>query len=137
MKIFHDIAKVLRNLLYINLSHLKDTCKVVNHITNVINCNNKLRHINLCNCQLLTVDVRSIIQATKNLTTLEYFDFSCNQVAGCLANDVTTLIANNRNIKEVNLPNYTLLITNNCLNFFLNTVTDILVNDIASYHNSY
>ena len=132
VKILQSIAKILRNLLYINFSHLKCSCKVINHITTVISCNNKLKHINLCNCQLLTVDVRSIIQAAKNLTTLEYFDLSCNQVTGYLANDITTLIANNTNIKEVNFPNYTLLITNCHLILSLNTVTDILVNDTAT-----
>ena len=132
VKFFHSIVKTLRNLLYINFSHLKCTCKVVNHITAVISCNTNLKHINLCNCQLPTVDVKSIIQTAKNLTTLEYFDLSCNQVTGYLANDITTLIANNRNIKEVNLPNYTLLITNCHLKLVLNTVTDILVNDIAT-----
>ena len=132
VKILCSIAKVLRNLLHINFSHLNCSRKVVNHITTVISCNNKLKHINLCNCQLLTVDVKSIIQAAKNLTTLEYFDLSCNQVTGYLANDVTTLIANNKNIKEIKFPNYTLLITNYHLKLILNTVTDILVNDIAT-----
>ena len=132
VKILQSIAQVLRNLLYINLSHLKCSCEVANHITTVFSCNAKLKHINLCNCQLLTVDVRSIIQTTKNLTDLEYFDLSCNQVTGYLANDVTTLIANNKNIKEVNLPNYTLLITDCHLKVVLNTVTDMLVNDIAT-----
>ena len=131
-KIFPSITEVLRNLLYINFSHLKCFYEIVNHITTVISCNTKLKHINLCNCQLLTVDVRSIIQTAKNLTALEYFDLSCNQVTGYLANDITTLIANNRNIKEMNLPNYTLLITNDYLKLVLNTVTDILVNDIAT-----
>ena len=107
VKILQSIAQVLRNLLYINFSHLKCSCKVVNHITAVISCNTKLKHINLCNCQLLTVDVRSIIQTANNLTYLEYFDLSCNQVTGYLANDITTLITNNKNIKEVKLPNYT------------------------------
>ena len=130
VKIFHSISKVLRNLLYINFSHLKCSCEVVNHITTLISCNTKLKHINLCNCQLLTVDLKSIIQAAKNLTTLEYFDLSCNQVTGYLGNDITTLIANNKNIKEVKLPNYTLLITN--CQVVLHTVTDILVNDIAT-----
>ena len=132
VRILQSIAKVLKNLLYINFRHLKCICKVVNRITTVISCNNKLKHINLYNCQLLTVDVRSIIQAAKNLTALEYFDLSCNQVTGYLANDITTLIANNRNIKEVNLPNYTLLVTKYHLKIVLNTVTDILVNDIAT-----
>ena len=132
VKILHSIAKVLRNLLYINFSHLKCSYKVVNHITTVISCNTELKHINLCNCQLLTVDVRRIILTAKNLTTLEYFDLSCNQVTGHLANDITTLITNNINMKEVNLPNYTLLITNCHLILVLNTVTDILVNDIAT-----
>ena len=132
VKILQSIAQVLRNLLYINLSHLKCSCEVGNHITTVISCNTKLKHINLCNCQLLTMDVRSIIQTTKNLTDLEYFDLSCNQVTGYLANDVTTLIANNKNIKEVNLPNYTLLITDCHLKVVLNTVIDVLVNVIAT-----
>ena len=130
--ILDSIAKVLRNLLYINFSHLKCSCKVVSHITTVISCNNKLKHINLCNCQLLTVDVKSIIQTAKNLTSLEYFDLSCNQVTGYLANDITTLIANNKNIKEMNFPNYTLLITHDHFKLVLNTLTDILVNDIAT-----
>ena len=132
VKIWHSVAKVLRNLLHINFSHLKYYCKVANHIAAVISCNNKLKHINLCNCQLLTVDVRSIIQAAKNLTALEYFNLSCNQVTGYLANDITTLIDNNKNIKEMSLPNYILLITNCRLKLILNTVTDILVNDIAT-----
>ena len=133
LKFLSSIAKVLRNLLYINFNHLKCTRKVVNHITTMMNCNyTKLKHINLCNCQLLTVDVRSIIQTVKNLTTLEYFDLSGNQVTDYLANDITTLIANNRNIKEVSLPNYTLLITDYHLKVVLNTVTDILVNDITT-----
>ena len=132
VKILQSIAQVLRNLLYINFGHLQCSCDVANHITSVISCNTKLKHINLCNCQLLTVDVKSIIQAAKNLTTLEYFDLSCNQVTGYLAYDIATLIANNKNIKEVNLPNYTLLITNYNLKVVVNTVTDILVNDIAT-----
>ena len=130
VNILQSIAKVLRNLLFINFSHLKCTYKVINHITDVISCNNKLKHMNLCNCQLLTVDVKSIIQISKNLITLEYL--SCNQVTDYLANDITTLIANNKNIKEMNLPKYTLLITNCHLKLVLNTVTDILVNDIAT-----
>ena len=132
VKILRSIAEVLRNLLYINFINIKCSCKVVNHIATVISCNTELKHINLCNCQLLTMDVKSIIQTAKNLTTLEYFDLSCNQVTDYLANDIITLIANNNNIKEVNLPNYTLLITNYHLKVVLNTVTDILVNDIAT-----
>ena len=132
VNILQSIAKVLRNLLFINFSHLKCTYKVVNHITAVISCNTKLKHINLCNCQLLTVDVKSIIQVAKILTALEYFDISCNKVTGHLANDVTTLIANNKSIKEMSLPNYTLLVTDYYLKLVLNTVTDILVNDIAT-----
>ena len=132
VRILHSIAEFLRNLLYINLSHIECSCKVVNHIITVISCNIKLKHINLFNCQLLTVDVRSIIQTAKNLTTLEYFDLSCNQATGYLANDITTLVANNKNIKEMSLPNYTILISNNSHEVVLNTVTDILVNDIAT-----
>ena len=132
VKIFSSIAKNLRNLLYVNFSHLNCSLKVVNHITTVISCNTKLKHINLCNCQLLTVDVKSILKTAKNLTALEYFDLSGNQVTGYLANDIATLIANDKNTKEVNLPNYTLLITDCHLKLVLNTVTDILVNDIAT-----
>ena len=132
VKILSSIAKVLRNLLYINFIHIECSCKVINHIITVISYNTKLKHINLCNCQLLTVDVKSIIQTAKNLTALEYFDLSCNQVTGYLANDITSLIANNKNIKEMIFPNYTLLITNYHLQVVLNTVTDILVNDIAT-----
>ena len=132
VRVMHSIAKGLRNLLYVNFSHLKWSCEVVNHIITVITCNTKLKHINLCNCQLLTLDIKSIIQAAKILTTLEYFDLSCNHVTGYLANDITTLIANNKNIKELSLPNYTILINNNHLKVILNTVTDLLVNDIAT-----
>ena len=132
VRVMHSIVKGLRNLLYINLSHLKCSCEVVSNIISVINCNTKLRHINLCNCQLLTVDTNLIIQAAKMLTALEYLDLSCNQVTSHLANDVITLIASNENIEVLSFPNYTLLINNDHLKVFLDTVTDLLLNDIAT-----
>ena len=132
VNIMDSIAKELKKLLYLNCSHLKCSCEVVNHITTVLINNTKLKHINLCNCQLLTVDVKSIIQAAKNLTSLEYFDLCYNRMTCYLASDVTTLIANNENIKELSLPNYSVLTSNNDLIVVLNTVTDLLVNDIAT-----
>ena len=132
VRVMHSIVKGLRNLLYINFSHLKFSCKVISNIISVINCNTKLRHINLCNCQLLTRDINLIIQAAKMLTTLEYFDLSCNQVTSHLANDIKTLIANNRNIEVLSFPNYTFLMNNNHLKVVLNTVTDLLLNDVAT-----
>ena len=132
VKIIQSIAKSLIKLLHINFSHLKYSCEMVQHLVTIINCNVNLMHINLCNCQLSTVDVKCILQAAKNLTTLEYFDLSCNHVTGYLANDIITLIANNRNIKELILPNYALLIRNDYLSVVLPTVTDLLVNDIAT-----
>ena len=127
-----SIVNRLRNLVYINFSHLKCSCEVVNNIISMINCNTKLRYINLCNCQLLTVDINPIIQAAKTLTTLENLDLSCNQVTSYLANDIITLIANNRNIEVLSFPNYTILMNNNHLKVVLNTVTDLLLNDVAT-----
>ena len=133
VKIMHSIAECLNNLLHINFSHLNCSYEVVQHITTVITCNANLVHINLCNCQLLTTDVNNIIQAAKSLTTLEYFNLSHNQMTGDLVNDIKTLTANNKNIKVLSFPNYTLVINyNNCIEVFLNTVTELLVNDIAT-----
>ena len=131
-RIMHSIATALISLLHINFSHLKCSCEVAKHITTVISCNTKLKHINLRNCQLLTVDVKSIIQAARKFTDLEYFDLSCNDVTDRFVNDIATLIANNKNIKKLSLPDYTLFISNDYLKVVLNTVTDLLVNDIAS-----
>ena len=132
VNIMLSIVINLKHLLYINFSHVKCSCEVVQHITTVIHSNTKLKHINLCDCQLFTIGVKTIIQAAKNLTALEYLDLSCNHVTGYLANDIITLIANNKNIKKLSLPDYTLSINNNHLNVFLNTVTDLLVSDIAT-----
>ena len=132
VKIIQSIAESLKYLLHINFSHLKCSCEVVQYVMTVISCNVNLIHINLCNCQLSTVDVKHVLQAAKNLTHLEYFDLSQNHAIGYLANDITALIANNTNIKELRLPHYTLLIHNTNFDLNLNTVTDLLVNDIAT-----
>ena len=131
-RIMHSITTALRSLLHINFSHLKCSCEVAKHITTVISCNTKLKHINLYNCQLPSVDVKSIIRAARNFTDLEYFDLSCNDVTDGFVKNIATLIANNKNIKKLSLPDYTLLISNDYLKVVLNTVTDLLVNDIAS-----
>ena len=133
VKIMHGIAESLNNLIHINFSDLKCSSEVVQYITTVITHNTTLKHINLCNCQLLTVGVKNIIQAAKGLTTLEYFNLSYNQLTGDLLNDVTTLIAFNMNIKVLSLPNYTLVVNHNSrIKVVLTTVTNLLVNGIAT-----
>ena len=132
-KIVHCIAESLNNLLHLNFSDIYHSSEVVKYITTVITFNTKLKHINLCKCRLHSVDVKNIIQTAKSLTTLEYFNLSYNQRTDDLVNDITTLIANNKHIKVLSLPNYTLVINdNNCIKVVLSTVTNLLVNDITS-----
>ena len=122
VKVMHSIAKNLGNLQYINFSHLKCSYEVVNHITTVITYNTKLKHIDLCDCQLLTAGVNNIIQAAKSLTTLKYFDVSCDCRTDLLVHDIATLIANNKNIAVLKLPNCSL--NNNQVKVVLNAMKE-------------
>ena len=133
VKIMQSIAESLKNLLHIDFSHLRCSREVVQHITTVITYNSKLKHINLRNCCLFTVDIENISQAAKKLTTLEYFNLSNNPLTSTLLNDTTTLITNNKNIKVLSLPMYTLVINDkHGIKVVLNTVTDILVKDMLT-----
>ena len=132
VKIIYNIAYRLKNLLYINFSHIIISGDAVNHIVAVIACNTQLKYINLSNCRLLATGIKRIIQAARSMITLEYFDLSCNYETGVVINDIVTLIKNNKKISVLSLPKYTLLIRNNHFKVVLITITDLLVNDIAN-----
>ena len=103
-KIMHSIANNLRNLQYIDFSHLECIGTVIYEITVVIRCNKKLMHINLCNCQLNMMDTRNILQATRELVCLKHVDLGSNTMSSVLLNDILFLIANNKNITTLSLP---------------------------------
>ena len=109
VKIMRNTAKHLKNLLYINFSHFKFSREMVNLIETVIIRSSKWKHIDLCNCGLLTAEVNRMIQAAKSLTTLDYFDLSHNCESDLMVNyqNITNLIANNKNITTLNMLNFT------------------------------
>ena len=121
------------SLHYLNVNNVIVDDEVGNTVAALIDNSPELVHLEMSvlnvNC---TVDIIPIIQAAKMLTTLEYLDLNCNLVTSHLAHDTITLIDNNKNIKVLSFPHCTFVINNNSLKIILNTVTDLLLNDIAT-----
>ena len=100
------ICKSIRSctiLQNINLSHNK----IIGHSTDAVvsalysHC---LECINLQNCGLTSAGSKNIIMALENISTLKSVDLSLNEMAEDLAVHVAGMIANNKNIEVLCLP---------------------------------
>ena len=91
------------NLQNINLSHNKITGDAIDAVVSVLH-SHYLECINLQNCKLTSAGSKNIIMALENITTLKSVDLRLNKMAEDSAVHVTGMIANNKNIEVLCLP---------------------------------
>ena len=91
------------NLQNINLSHNEVTGDAIDAVVSVFH-SDYLQCINLQNCKLMSAGSKNIIKALENITSLKSVDLSLNEMAEDSAVHVAGMIANNKNIEVLCLP---------------------------------
>ena len=98
-----SVIKDMKYLQHVDLSANEMTSDAINEIATMIKNNKHLQSLFLPNCVLSQNDLRIIIQALQTVSSLQYVGFNINKVDDELASDVALLIANNINLRELNI----------------------------------
>ena len=99
VKIIFSVLKHMKYLQCVNVSANTMTDDATNEIAATIINNEDIQKIYLPDCILKDTNLRIIIQAMQAVSSLEYVDFSTNEVDNELASDVAILISNNNNLE--------------------------------------
>ena len=110
-----NILKRKNNLQCINLSANSMTNDVAENVSAMIINNKDIQKLHLPNCTLDQSSLKSIIQALKVVTSLQYVDLSTNKVDDDLAKDIAALINNNNELKRLKFSQ--LLISSHCFQY--------------------
>ena len=94
-----NVLKHMKHLQYINLSANTMTDDDTNEIAAVIANKKYLQELYLPDCILEEANLRIIFYAMQTVSSLEYVDFSTNEINNELAIDVALLFANNNKLK--------------------------------------
>ena len=100
-------SNVSRTLIKLNLSGNPISDQHVGDVVNLIGNNCNLQHLNLSNCAFTSSGILAITKALRGITRLVYLNLNSNHVSdqlNCVFANVAALIANNKNIKSLHLP---------------------------------
>ena len=90
-------------LTFLDISHNRVTNTTSNEIASVIIYNPFLEHLNLASCELSELHLINIVKALRKTTLLTVLDVSHSKVTGEAANEVASIIINNKFLQHLNL----------------------------------
>ena len=103
-----SVLKQMKHLRHVSLSATIMTGNAISEMAAMIKDNREMQALSLPNCVLDQKDFRIIIQAMQTVSSLEYVDFSVNEIDNELASDVAVFIAKNSKLKEFKFSKLTL-----------------------------
>ena len=139
--IFNSL-KIIRTLKYLNISGITANLQLEDDVVVILKNNPKMEHLEIAQCNISKSGVERIIAVCSNLV---YLNFSCNESLSHMGGSMATLLANNTDLKYINLSrcclvpddiykiakamqNLSLL---QCIDLSLNKISDELSNDMA------
>ena len=90
-------------LNFLDISSSKVTENSLCEIAAVITFNPLLEHLNVANCELSEIQIINMFKALRKTLLLKFLDISHNEVTNEAANEITSVIMNNKSLQYINL----------------------------------
>ena len=90
-------------LMFLDISHNTITNNESDEISSVVINSPLLEHLNLAHCKLSELQLISILKALGKTSLLKFLDVSHNEVSREAANEISSVIVNNRSLQYLNL----------------------------------
>ena len=107
-KSIFGILKGMKCLQHVDLSANNMESNSVSDVAAMIKNNEHIQSLSLPNGIISKEDFKIIIKAMQTVSSLQYLDFSANEIDDELANDISALFASNSKLKEINFYGLTL-----------------------------
>ena len=102
------ILKWMKCLRHVDLSANNMDSDAVNDVAAMIKNNERIQSLSLPNCIINKEDFKIVIQAMQTVSSLQYVDFSTNEIDNALANDISLLFTSNNKLEEITFCGLTL-----------------------------
>ena len=96
-----NVLKQMKHLLHVDLSGNNMTNNVANDIADMIIHNKNIQKLILPDCALHQSSLRIIIRAMQTVSLLQYVDLNINTIDNELASEISLLVTNNNQLKEL------------------------------------
>ena len=90
-------------LNFLDISSSKVTENSLCEIAAVITSNPLLEHLNVANCELSDIQIINMFKALRKTSLLKFLDISHNEVTNEAANEIASVIMNNKSLQYINL----------------------------------
>ena len=102
IKEIFGILKQMKCLQHVDLSGNIMESDAINDVAAMIKNNEHIQSLSLPNCIINKKDFKIVIQAIQTVSSLQYIDFSTNEIDNELASDISSLFASNSKLQELN-----------------------------------